>query len=145
MNNSMALFSPWPDNPNAVVGGKRPISSMMPTLLFKNGKIKMAIGASGSTRIPTSLMQVLYRLTVEKKSIQTAISEPKLHAEAEIMMSDEDLLYVAKPLAQQMGLKYVISPGRDTSMGVVQAIHIDQENITTAIGDPRAKACGMVL
>ena len=145
MNNSMALFSPWPDNPNAVVGGKRPISSMMPTLLFKNGKIKMAIGASGSTRIPTSLMQVLYRLTVEKKSIQTAISEPKLHAEAEIMMSDEDLLYVAKPLAQQMGLKYVISPGRDTSMGVVQAIHIDQENITTAIGDTRAKACGMVL
>ena len=60
------------------------------------------------------------------------------------MMSDEDLLYVAKPLAQQMGLKYVISPGRDTSMGVVQAIHIDQD-ITTAIGDPRAKACGMVL
>ena len=59
-------------------------------------------------------------------------------------MSDEDLLYVAKPLAQQMGLKYVISPGRDTSMGVVQAIHIDQD-ITTAIGDPRAKACGMVL
>jgi gamma-glutamyltranspeptidase/glutathione hydrolase len=145
MNNSMALFSPWPDNPNAVMGGKRPISSMMPTLLFKNGKIKMAIGASGSTRIPTSLMQVLYRLTVEKKSIKTAISEPKLHAEAEIMMSDEDLLHIAKPLAQQMGLKYVISPGRDTSMGVVQAIHIDQENITTAIGDPRAKACGMVL
>ena len=82
---------------------------------------------------------------MKKKSIQTAISEPKLHAEAEIMMSDEDLLYVAKPLAQQMGLKYVISPGRGTSMGVVQAIHIDQENITTAIGDPRAKACGMVL
>ena len=145
MNNSMALFSPWPDNPNAVIGGKRPISSMMPTLLFKNGKIKMAIGASGSTRIPTSLMQVLYRLTVEKKSLQKAISEPKLHAEAETMMSDEDLLPVAKPLAEKMGLKYVVSPGRDTSMGVVQAIYVDEENITTAIGDPRAKACGMVL
>ena len=144
MNNSMALFSPWPNNPNAVLGGNRPISSMMPTLLLKDGRVITAIGASGSTRIPTSLMQVLYRLKVEGKSLYKSITEPKLHAEAETMMSDEDLQYIAEPLANKLRLKYVKSPGRDTSMGVVQAINIDTENIATAIGDPRAKARGMV-
>ena len=89
-------------------------------------------------------MQVLYRLKVEGKSLYKSITEPKLHAEAETMMSDEDLQYIAEPLATKLRLKYVKSPGRDTSMGVVQAINIDTENIATAVGDPRAKARGMV-
>ena len=80
MNNSMALFSPWPNNPNEIFGGKRPISSMMPTLLLRDGKVVMTIGASGSTRIPTSLMQVLYRLNIEWKSLFQTITEPKFHA-----------------------------------------------------------------
>jgi gamma-glutamyltranspeptidase/glutathione hydrolase len=144
MNNSMALFSPWPNNPNEIFGGKRPISSMMPTLLLRDGKVVMTIGASGSTRIPTSLMQVLYRLNIEGKSLFQAITEPKFHAEAETLMADEDMQNIARPLAVKMGLKYINSPGRDTSMGVVQVISIDKEGIVTAMGDPRARAKGMV-
>jgi gamma-glutamyltranspeptidase/glutathione hydrolase len=144
MNNSMALFSPWPNNPNEIFGGKRPISSMMPTLLLRDGKVVMTIGASGSTRVPTSLMQVLYRLNIEGKSLFQAITEPKFHAEAETLRADEDMQHIAKPLAIKMGLKYINSPGRDTSMGVVQVINIGKEGIVTAMGDPRAKAKGMV-
>ena len=80
---------------------------MMPTLLLKDGRVITAIGASGSTRIPTSLMQVLYRLKVERKSLYESITEPKLHAEAETIISDEDLQYIAEPLANKLRLKYV--------------------------------------
>lgn len=144
LNNQMALFSPWPDNPNQVRGGKRPVSSMMPSLLFENGKVAMAIGASGSTRIPTSLMQVLYRVQVEGKPLLRAVTEPKLHAEVETLMADEDLREIAEPLANKLGLEFRNSAGRDTTMGVVQAIHAAEDGSVTAVGDPRARAQGRV-
>jgi gamma-glutamyltranspeptidase/glutathione hydrolase len=144
LNNQMALFSPWPDNPNQVIGGKRPVSSMMPTLLFRDGKAAMAIGASGSTRIPTSLMQMLHRVQVQGKSIVQAIDEPKWHAEVETLMADEELGSIAKPLADKLGLDLRVFPGRDTSMGVVQAIHAGTDGTVTAAGDPWARAQGWV-
>lgn len=144
LNNQMALFSPWPDNPNQVIGGKRPVSSMMPTLLSCDGKVEMAIGASGSTRIPTSLMQILHRVQVQGMSIIEAIDAPKLHAEVETLMADADLEPIAKPIARKLGLAYRSIPGRDTTMGVVQAIHAGKDGSVTAIGDPRAKAQGRV-
>ena len=144
LNNQMALFSPWPDNPNQVTGGKRPVSSMMPTLLSRDGRVEMAIGASGSTRIPTSLMQVLHRVLVQGKSIVEAVAAPKLHAEVETLMADEDLEPIAGPIAARLGLEFRAVPGRDTTMGVVQAIHAVEAGTVTAIGDSRAKAQGRV-
>ena len=145
MNNQMALFSPWPGNPNEVSGGKRPVSSMMPSILLNGRSVRLILGASGSTRIPTSIMQILYRLLLQEKSLIEAITEPKLHAEAETLSADEDLCETAAPLAKKLGLSYQNSPGRDTSMGVVQAIQLDGGNMVTAIGDPRARGEGLVI
>ena len=145
MNNQMALFSPWPNNPNEISSGKRPVSSMMPSILLKNNSVKLVLGASGSTRIPTSLMQVLHRFFLQNKSLIEAITEPKLHAESEILLADEDLHERAIPLAKKLGLRYQNSPGRDTSMGVVQAIQLDTGNLATAVGDPRARGKGLVI
>ena len=145
MNNQMALFSPWPNNPNEISSGKRPVSSMMPSILLKNNSVKLVLGASGSTRIPTSLMQVLHRFFLQNKSLIEAITEPKLHAESETLLADEDLHERAIPLAKKLGLRYQNSPGRDTSMGVVQAIQLDTGNLATAVGDPRARGKGLVI
>ena len=145
MNNQMALFSPWPNNPNEISSGKRPVSSMMPSILLKNNSVKLVLGASGSTRIPTSLMQVIHRFFLQNKSLIEAITEPKLHAESETLLADEDLHERAIPLAKKLGLRYQNSPGRDTSMGVVQAIQLDTGNLATAVGDPRARGKGLVI
>ena len=145
MNNQMALFSPWPNNPNEISSGKRPVSSMMPSMILKNNSVKLVLGASGSTRIPTSLMQVIHRFFLQNKSLIEAITEPKLHAESETLLADEDLHERAIPLAKKLGLRYQNSPGRDTSMGVVQAIQLDTGNLATAVGDPRARGKGLVI
>ena len=140
----MALFNPWPNNLNGISPGKRPISSMMPSLLMRGGRIEMIIGASGSTRIMTSLMQVLYRTQIQQKSLVEALQEPKIHAEMETLLVDEDLSELAEPLAKKLGLTFKISPGRDTTMGVVQAIRLQENGWATAIGDPRTGAQGRV-
>ena len=89
-------------------------------------------------------MQMLHRVLVQGKSIVEAVKEPKLHAEVESMMADEDLQPIAAPIAAKLGLDFRALPGRDTTMGVVQAIHADADGTVTAIGDPRAKAQGRV-
>jgi gamma-glutamyltranspeptidase / glutathione hydrolase len=144
LNNQMLLFSPWPDNPNQVVGGKRPASSMMPTLALRDGRITMAIGASGSTRIISAILQVLYHAFVRGLDLHAAITEPRLHAETESMRADEDIAPAARAVADRLGLEFESSPGRDPSMASVQAIRVDGE-VATAVGDPRAGAAGRVF
>jgi gamma-glutamyltranspeptidase/glutathione hydrolase len=64
---------------NTVAPGKRPLSSMSPTLVEKDGKIVMAIGAPGGPRITTSVLQVLYRVLDRGQSLLEAVESPRLH------------------------------------------------------------------
>ena len=145
LNNQMTLFVPWEGSPNSVAGGKRPISSMMTTLALENGRVVLALGASGSTRIPTGLMQVLFNHRVLKKPLQEAVDTARLHAEVESLYSDAELAPIAEKLAGKLGLNYTPLEGRDTSMAVCQAIGLASDGTATAVGDPRARACGRVI
>ena len=69
LNNEMDDFSTNPGKPNAfgliqskyneIAPGKRPLSSMSPTLITKGGKIVLAVGASGGPTIITGTLQTL--------------------------------------------------------------------------------------
>lgn len=144
LNNQMMLFSPWPGNPNEVIGGKRPVSSMMPSLLFRDGKIRMAIGASGSTRIPTGIMQVLFNHLVLGDALPAAVGRARLHAETETLLADEDLADQVRALAEARGLQLRLVPGRDPMLASVQSVGVQEDGTVAAVGDPRAKAAGMV-
>lgn len=144
LNNQMQLFSPWPANPNEVVPGKRPVSSMMPSLLFDgSGMIRMAIGASGSTRIPTAIMQVLYGYLALGMGLADAVAAPRLHAEVESLLADEEIAAQTQPVADSLGLEFKVNPSRDPAMGSVQAISVE-DGRATAVGDPRSRGSGMV-
>ncbi|MEQ8335115.1 gamma-glutamyltransferase [Nisaea sp.] len=144
LNNQMMLFSPWPGNPNEVVGGKRPVSSMMPSLMFRDGKVRMAIGASGSTRIPTSIMQVLFNRLVLGDSLPDAVGRARLHAETETLLADAELQEAVAGIAEARNLQLKLSPGRDPMLASVQAVAVNDDGTLAAVGDPRARASGMV-
>jgi gamma-glutamyltranspeptidase / glutathione hydrolase len=64
---------------NKVEPGKRPLSSMSPTLIEKDGKIVMALGAPGGPRIISSVLQVLYRALVNGLDADAAVQAPRVH------------------------------------------------------------------
>jgi gamma-glutamyltranspeptidase/glutathione hydrolase len=79
LNNELTDFSTNPDDPaNAPAGGKRPRSSMTPTVVLKDGKPLLATGSPGGAVIITSVMQVLMNHLDFGMSLPEAIAAPRL-------------------------------------------------------------------
>ncbi len=67
------------DEANAIAGGKRPLSSMTPTLVFKNGKPVLATGSPGGSTIITIVLQVLLNTMDFGMNIAQATATPRIH------------------------------------------------------------------
>ena len=68
---------------NFIEGGKRPVSSMAPLIVVEKGtqRIQQVLGASGGTRITTSIAQVSMLNLLFNEDIKTAIDSPRLHSQ----------------------------------------------------------------
>lgn len=89
LNNEMDDFTTIPGKPNAfglvqgsgnnVEPGKRPLSSMSPTIIKKGEKAIMALGAAGGPRIISGVIQTLYRVLVNGFDMDQAIQARRVH------------------------------------------------------------------
>lgn len=89
LNNEMDDFTTRPGEPNMfgliqgraneIAPGKRPLSSMSPTLVEKDGRIIMSLGSPGGPRIISAVTQVLYRVLANGFDMDQAIQTPRLH------------------------------------------------------------------
>ena len=66
---------------NAIAPGKRPLSSMSPTILTKDGQLLMVIGTPGGSHIPTGVLQVLMGVIDYDMTLSEAIDAPRIHAQ----------------------------------------------------------------
>lgn len=64
---------------NAISPGKRPLSSMTPTIVLKNGRVFMVIGSPGGPRIITSILLSFINVIDYNKTLQDAINAPRYH------------------------------------------------------------------
>jgi gamma-glutamyltranspeptidase / glutathione hydrolase len=89
LNNEMDDFAPKPGAPNAygliqgesnaVAARKRPLSSMTPTIVLKDGKFLFAVGSPGGPTIINTVMQVIVNIVDHGMNIQQAIDWPRVH------------------------------------------------------------------
>ncbi|MBY0502503.1 MAG: gamma-glutamyltransferase [Bryobacteraceae bacterium] len=89
LNNEMDDFTVKPGSPNmfgliegeanAIRAGKRPNSSMTPTIVLQNNQLHLVLGAPGGSRIPTGVLQVILNVTNFKMNIQDAVDQPRFH------------------------------------------------------------------
>ncbi len=89
LNNEMDDFSAKPGVPNAygLIGGaanaiepgKRPLSSMTPTLVFKDGRPWLVTGSPGGSRIITTVLQIILNTVDHGMNIAAATAAPRMH------------------------------------------------------------------
>lgn len=64
---------------NAIAPGKRPLSSMTPTIVTRDGKLALVIGTPGGSRIPTHVLQVMLNLIDHGMTLTEAVEAPRIH------------------------------------------------------------------
>ncbi len=89
LNDEMDDFAAKPGSPNmfglvqgkanAIAPGKRPLSSMTPTIVMKDGKPVLIVGTPGGSRIITTVLQIIVNVIDYGMNLQAAVDAPRIH------------------------------------------------------------------
>ena len=150
INNEMDDFSSKPGTPNgygllgseanAIEGNKRPLSSMTPTIIFKDQKPYMVFGSPGGSRIITTVLQVALNVMEHEMNIAQAVHSPRMHHQwlPEVLMLEKGFGSDTEKLLESKGYKLYQS----STMGSVQAI-VKEGNYFYGSADPRRPSAGV--
>lgn len=152
MNDEMDDFSALPgqanafglvqSEKNAVEPGKRPLSSMSPTLVTKKGKALLALGSPGGPRIISSVLQVLMRYYFLKEDLKDSVAGDRLHYQVDPPFvfgeSDHSFGFILE--------KFKIPARLQSRWGNVQATAYDPKTkLFEAVSDPRGQGEALLL
>ncbi len=148
LNNEMDDFTVKPGTPNlyglvqskanAIAPGKRPLSSMSPTLVEKDGRVLLVLGSPGGSRIITAVLETILDIVDYGMAPQQAVEAPRLHYQG---LPDE-VAYERAGLTQETGaaltgMGYKLLEQRP--WGAVELIEISNGHLYGA-SDPRRPA-----
>lgn len=145
LNNEMDDFSARPGTPNvyglvggeanAVQPGKRPLSSMSPTIVAKEGKTWLVTGSPGGSRIITTVLQMVVNSIDFGMNVAEATNAPRFHHQ---WLPDQ--LRVEKGFSPDT-LKLLRAKGQNVevlpAMGSTQSIMIGPDGMRYGASDPR--------
>ncbi|GHV51182.1 gamma-glutamyltranspeptidase [Spirochaetia bacterium] len=128
MNNHMADFMLTPGHVQSVEPGKRPLSSMTPTLVFDpSGKPFMTLGSPGGTRIIAAVAETISFVIDHQMAIQDAVERPRFFASASGPVYLEGGISEATTNGlKNLGYDVNYSSERDPSFGGVHAVVYDR-------------------
>jgi gamma-glutamyltranspeptidase/glutathione hydrolase len=126
---------------NAVAPGKRPLSSMTPTLVFKDGKPLLVVGTPGGSRIITTVLEVIVNVIDHGMTLQEAVDAPRIHHQwLPDTVAGESFALSADTVKTLTGMGYKIVPLENWGAGnAVEAIGIApaDADAAKALGFPR--------
>ena len=106
---------------NAIAPGRRPLSSMTPTLVFRpTGEPLLATGSPGGSRIITTVLQVLLNRLVFGLNLASSVAAPRIHSQLwpDQISVEEGLSPDTRRLLEAMGHKLVAVPAMGSANSV---------------------------
>jgi gamma-glutamyltranspeptidase/glutathione hydrolase len=131
---------------NAIAPGKRPLSSMTPTILLaKDGTVRMVLGSPGGSRIISTVANILLSVDEGGLNIQSAVDAPRFHNQYQPNALSVEPHFAPSIVAslQQMGYDVKVSPyewsdgeciERDPGTGVLTGGHDHRHEFGKAEG-----------
>jgi gamma-glutamyltranspeptidase/glutathione hydrolase len=132
------LFGLVQGEANAVQPGKRPLSSMTPTIVLKDGQLWFALGSPGGGTIINTVLQVILNVVDHGMSLTEAVDAPRVHHQwlpDSVDYEPYGLAPDVKSALERMGHVFRAKP---RTLGEVHAIMIeDSTGIRLGASDPR--------
>ena len=148
LNNQMDDFSIKPGEPNtyglvgseknAIAPNKRMLSSMTPTIVEENGKLRMVIGTPGGSTIITSVLQCLLNVFEYGMTMQESVSKPRFHHQwlpDDVMFEPNG--FDPKVVAKLKAKGYKPKEENFVIIGKVDAILVERDGSLEGGADPR--------
>ncbi len=136
LGHGMSRFDPVPGKPNSIAPRKRPLDNMCPTIVLRDGKPILAVGAAGGRRIPNGVFEVLLNLIVDGCSLEEAVTQPRLHTEGGLAIHAER----GRPKAEIQYLKRIgfsLYGGQQCYVAAVQTDPSKKNGAVLGVADMR--------
>jgi gamma-glutamyltranspeptidase/glutathione hydrolase len=147
LNNSMSNFAVTdPKGVNYAAAGKRPRSTISPTIVLREGKPVFAIGIPGASRIPTALLQVLLDRLAFNRPLADAIGNTRIHFDRNWRENNEESFEAESSFPERevaalrkLGWKVELreAPNTGRYFGGINAIELNADGSYTGYADPR--------
>lgn len=151
LNNELTDFTTVydPADPNRIAPGKRPRSSMAPTIVLKDGKVAYVVGSPGGATIITTVLQILLNRIDLGMTLPQAVAAPRASqrntastpAEPEFIAKYEGLLAPYGQLLTPSGDQFTSA----AEIGAAATIEVGKGGLLTAVAEPRRRGGGSAL
>ncbi|GAA1959450.1 gamma-glutamyltransferase [Microbacterium deminutum] len=145
LNNELTDFNFTPTSttdPNLVEPGKRPRSSMSPTIVLDHGKVRYVVGSPGGSMIITTVTQVLMNRIDLGMTLPQAVAAPRASQRNTATVAAEQSFRDAYESAlTPFGHQFTTSP----EIGAVAAIEVGPHGLLTAAAEPVRRGGGTAL
>jgi gamma-glutamyltranspeptidase/glutathione hydrolase len=151
VNNELTDFdftSTDPATANKPEGGKRPRSSMAPTIVQRNGRPLLAVGSPGGSTIITTVLQILMERLDLGSSLPEAIATPRA-SQRNGSTSQVEPAFIASPdgqlLSAQYGHRFVtpaLTPPTNGEIGAATGIELRRRGRMIAAAEPQRRGAG---
>ncbi|AUX38937.1 gamma-glutamyltransferase [Sorangium cellulosum] len=153
LNNELTDFNipsdPAAPHPNVAEPGKRPRSSMSPTLVMKDGKPELALASPGGSTIITTVLQILVGTIDLGLPIDKALAAPRIsQRNAGDGSSDAEAAFLVTPEAEGLrALGHVFSDANTTGgeIGAATALRFHGDGTVTAVAEPVRRQGGSAM
>ncbi|HEX4024837.1 MAG TPA: gamma-glutamyltransferase [Steroidobacteraceae bacterium] len=130
---------------NAIAAGKRPLSSMAPTIVLKDGKLFMVTGSPGGSTIISTTLESILNVVDFGMNMQQAVNAPRVHDQwlPDVVMVEPDYLTSQSRAAlEKMGYSFRMRPSwgadeailRDPKTGLLEGANDDRRAAGLAAG-----------
>ena len=122
---------------NLIAPGKRPLSSMTPTVLLEGGeRVALVLGSPGGPRIITSVIAVCLRVLVYGEELAVAVGAPRFHQQWSPQATEFEPGWPT-PVLEALRRRGHEAREVDKRFGGVQAIQVFPDGEVVGVSDPR--------
>ncbi len=151
LNNELTDFTAVydPADPNRIEGGKRPRSSISPTIVLRDGKPFLALGSPGGSTIITTVLQMLFDRIDRGMTIEQAIADPRGSQRNTASVTAEQS-FIDEYGASLEPYGYTFTPAgapgtTAAEIGAATAVEFGPHHLLTAVSEPTRRGGGSAL